>query len=279
MEEPTTYVETAKTWLVENGFDFAVGVLGAIVVLLVAMIVISMLKKAIGRALDRSGKVNELLRQFLVNIAAKGLWIIAGVIALSQVGIDVAPMIAGLGIAGFVLGFAFQDTLGNFAAGLMLLANDPFTKGHYVEVAGQAGTVKDLNIMATTLTTPDNRLVTIPNKSVWGQAIINYSVTGTRRIDMTVGVSYSADINKAKEVIKRVLASDDRILQDPAPLVEVVEMADSSVNFVIRPWSKTSDYWSLYFTMQQQLKEALDAAGIEIPFPQRVIHLQQIPAA
>jgi small conductance mechanosensitive channel len=195
------------------------------------------------------------------------------VVVLAQLGVQVGPLIAGVSVTGFIIGFAFQDTLSNFAAGLMLLANSPFKVGNFVEVNGHSGVVRELNIVATVLTTPDNKRLTIPNKLVWGSTITNFTALDTRRVDMTVAISYGSDINKAREIIKQVLAEDDRVLKDPAPTVEVMSLADSSVNFVVRPWSKTTDYWALYFSTMQKVKERLAANGVEIPFPQRVVHI------
>ena len=186
--------------------------------------------------------------------------------------IDIAPLIAGLGVTGFILGFAFQESLANLAAGVMISLNRPFTVGDFVEVSGGTGVVKELNMMATTLSTPDNKVVIVPNKAVWGSAITNYTAMDTRRVDMVVGISYGADISKAKEVITKVIEGIDQCLADPAPMVEVVEMADSSVNLVARPWSKTADYWDVFFAFHHQIKVALDEAGIEIPFPQMDVH-------
>jgi small conductance mechanosensitive channel len=175
-------------------------------------------------------------------------------------------------VTGFIIGFAFQESLGNLASGMMIALNEPFRVGDYVEVGGNSGTVKDMNMMATTLSTPDNKKVVVPNKNVWGSPITNYTALETRRVDLTAGISYGADINKAKEVILGVLKDQAAVLDDPAPTVEVIEMADSSVNLVVRPWCKTADYWSVVFSVNHAIKEALDEAGIEIPFPQMDVH-------
>ncbi len=266
-------VAEALQWLTTNGPTFLMNILAVIVILLIAKVVIGIVRKLVTGALERSTKLNDMLKTFLVNIIGKVLWVVTWVLALENLGFDMAAVIAGLGVSGLILGFAFQDTLSNFAAGVMLIANDPFQAGDYVEAGGHAGTVKEVSIVATKLLTPDNKLIILPNKVVWGAPITNYSSTGTRRVDMAVGISYSADITKAKEVIMGILKADERVIADPAPMVEVVEMADSSINLVVRPWSKTADYWGLYFAMQQKIKEALDQAGIEIPFPQRVVHM------
>lgn len=267
------FIESARAWVADNGPQFVTNLVVSLIILVIGAILIKAIRGIIASGLERSKKLNDLLRNFLVNITGKLLWVVVWLLVLSQMGVAVGPLIAGLGVMGFILGFAFQDSLGNFAAGLMILANDPFKVGEYVEVAGHAGSVQEVNIMATTITTPDNKKITIPNRLVWGASIVNYSTTGTRRVDMTVGISYGADIGKARDIILDILKADERVLDDPAPLVEVVEMADSSVNLVVRPWSKTSDYWGLFFACQRKIKEEFDANGIEIPFPQRVVHM------
>ncbi|MBI5155501.1 mechanosensitive ion channel family protein [Candidatus Poribacteria bacterium] len=266
------YVDTSMKWLVENGTAFAFKIAGALILLLAGKILIGTISRAIEVALKKSGKLNDLLQIFLVNLVSKSLWVVLWLLALAHLGVEVGPLIAGLGVAGFIAGFAVQDTLGNFAAGLMILANDPFRAGHYVEVGGHGGIVKELNLMATTLTTPDNKKITIPNSKVWGQPIVNFSALDTRRVDMSVGISYGSDIGKARGIIMDLLAANPSVLKDPVPIVEVVAMADSSVNLVVRPWVKTADYWAVYWATQQAIKEAFQAGGIEIPFPQRVIH-------
>lgn len=267
------YLDKAMEWLAVNGVRFAVQVLVSLVILLVAGVVIRGFREILSKALAKSKRMSELVRQFLVNVAGKLLWVLVWLLVLAQLGVDIGPLVAGVAVGGFIVGFAFQDTLSNFAAGLMLLINEPFQVGDYVEVGGTAGSVKELNIMAVTLHTPDNRKVMLPNKVAWGAPITNYTSTGTRRVDMKIGISYSSDINKAKQIVSDLLAADERVLADPKPVVEVVEMADSSVNLVVRPWVKTSDYWAVLFAMHQRIKEGFDAGGIEIPFPQRVVHM------
>ncbi len=273
--ETMNVVDSAMLWLVEQGPAFAVKLLVALLILLVGKVIIGMVGGMVQGALKKGDKFDPILQQLLVNIVSKALWVIVLLVALEQLGVQVGPMIAGLGVAGFIFGFAFQDSLSNFAAGLMILANRPFTVGHFVEMAGHKGVVRELNLMATVMTTGDNCKITIPNKAVWGASIINYSAMETRRVDMTVGIGYGSDIDKAKEVIKGLLDGHALVLKDPAPVIEVVAMADSSVNLVVRPWVKNADYWTVYFAMQKGIKEAFDANDIEIPFPQRVVHMVQ----
>lgn len=264
-------------WLVENASVLAVNLVVAILILLVGKFLIRALCRITRGILSRSARVSQVLENFIVDVLHKVLWGFVGMIVLSQVGINIVPLIAGLGIAGFILGFAFQETLGNLAAGLMVLLNQPFKIGEYIETGGIAGTVQDLNLMATTLTTPDNKRVIVPNRAIWGTSIVNYSSMDTRRVDLKVGISYTSDIGKACELISGLLKADDRVLDEPVPVVEVFEMADSSVNLVVRPWCKTPDYWPLYFSLNRTIKETLDRDGIEIPFPQLDVHHHGLP--
>jgi small conductance mechanosensitive channel len=199
--------------------------------------------------------------------------------ALAKFGIQTASFVAVLGAAGFAIGFALQGSLSNFAAGVLLLVFRPFKVGDYVEAGGVAGSVKEIQIFNSVLATPDNVKITVPNGKIYGDVIRNYAGYETRRVDWPVGIAYDAPIGKAMDVILNILKSDERILGDPEPLVAVGELADSSVNLVVRGWAKGSDYWSLKFDLTRRIKEELDAAGIEIPFPQRVVHMRQAAEA
>ena len=265
-------VDSAVNWIRDNWAPFAIKIAVAIAIYIIGKIVISIVGAQLTKALKKANRMSELMIGFTVNIVEKVLLLIVIMIALKQLGIDVTPLIAGLGVTGFIIGFAFQETLGNFAAGFMIALNQPFTIGHVVDAGGILGKVVDMNMMAVTLHTGDNKKITVPNSKIWGSAITNFSALETRRVDMTVGVSYGADLNKTKEVVAKVLDSHELILKDPAPIIEVVEMADSSVNFVVRPWVKNADYWTVLFACQKGIKEALDEAGIEIPFPQMDVH-------
>jgi small conductance mechanosensitive channel len=193
---------------------------------------------------------------------------------LGLFGIETTSLIAVLGAAGLAVGLALQGTLSNFSAGVMLLVFRPFKVGDYVEVAGAAGSVQEVGIFSTVLHTPDNVKITIPNSSVYGDTIKNYSANDTRRNDLVIGISYGDDIARAIETIRQVLVSDSRVLADPEAVVAVVELADSSVNLVVRPWCAGGDYWPLRFDLTRKIKEELEAAGCSIPFPQRDLHLR-----
>jgi len=200
---------------------------------------------------------------------------IHGIIAsLKKLGIPMTEFTVVIGAAGLAIGFALQGSLANFAAGVILIIFKPFKVGDFVELAGQKGTVREIQIFNTILNSPDNVRLIIPNGQVTGSSIKNYTVNGTRRVDLVVGVSYDDDLKKARQVIEQVLAGDDRILSEPPVTVAVSELADSSVNFVVRPWVKTTDYWDVYFNLTEGIKLALDKNGITIPYPQRDIHMK-----
>ncbi|MBN2055627.1 mechanosensitive ion channel [bacterium] len=271
MKETELFAKVQE-WLVTKGVGFVIDLAVFLLILLVGGFVIRAICKVIQRLLHRAKRVSEMLEKFVVSVTGKVLWVVLLMVALPRLGIDIAPLIAGLGVTGFIVGFAFQESLGNLAAGLMLLLNAPFKIGDYIEAAGHAGTVRELNLMATTMTTPDNKLVVIPNRSIWGGSIVNYSSLDTRRVDLEVGIAYGSSIAKAKAALAKVVEADNRILAEPAPMIEVVAMADSSVNLVVRPWVRTTDYWDVYFALNRAIKETLDSEGIEIPFPQIDVH-------
>jgi small conductance mechanosensitive channel len=195
--------------------------------------------------------------------------------ALAQVGIQTTSLIAVLGAASLAIGLALQGSLANFAAGVLLIIFRPFKVGDYVECAGTAGAVDEMQIFTTQLKSPDNKKIIIPNAKLLGDVITNYSAQETRRVDLVIGVSYSDDLQKVEKVLTDILSQDERVLKDPAPTIAVLELADSSVNFAVRPWVKTGDYWNVYFALTKNIKMRLDAEGIAIPFPQRDVHLYQ----
>jgi small conductance mechanosensitive channel len=227
------------------------------------------------RTVSVSKKCSDLLKHFFVSAVRKTVMIIGIIVALSMLEVDVAPFVAGLGVAGFILGFALQGTLSNFASGLMILIYRPFDVGHIIEAAGIRGKVESMSLVSTTVTTPDNQIVVVPNGEIWGGVITNVTGSKTRRIDMTFGISYSDDISKATQILESIVSSHELILKDPEPVIRVHELGDSSVNFICRPWVKTADYWTVYWDMTRAVKERFDAEGVSIPFPQRDVHLIQ----
>lgn len=267
------WIDIAKQWAVTKGIAFLTHFAVFLVLLLIGSRVIEGIVRVADAALVRTPRVRPMLRTFAVNVLRKTLWVVLLMIALPRIGIEIGPLVAGLGVMGFVAGFAFQESLSNLAAGIMILLNEPFVAGDYIEAGGHAGSVQELNMMATTMFTGDNRVIMIPNRVIWGSSIVNYSKNRTRRVDMTLGVGYSTDIPKACALIREIVESDARVLKGPAPVIELAEFGDSSMNIVVRPWVNRADYWDFKFEFNRRIKEAFDKNGIEIPFPQMDVHM------
>jgi len=267
-----TWIDAAKEWVFTKAPGFAVDLAVFLLLIFVGYLLIGAVRRMLRLTLERSKQLNEMLIAFTVSVIGKTLWVIVLMMALPRLGIDVAPLVAGLGVTGFVFGFAFQESLANLAAGVMLMVNQPFQIGDVVEAGGCKGKVAELNLMATELLTPDNRRVVIPNRTLWGSTITNDTVEFNRRVDLGVGISYSDDIGVALGVLQELCKRHPLVLDQPATTCEVNNLGDSSVDLVVRPWVKTRDYWPVYYSLTREIKEALDEAGIEIPFPQRVIH-------
>jgi small conductance mechanosensitive channel len=196
-------------------------------------------------------------------------------VILNQLGVQVGPLLAGLGIAGFIAGFALQDTLSNFAAGVMILFYRPFDIGHFVRAGGETGIVREVSLVNTVIDTPDNQRLIIPNKKIWGDTIQNTTVNPTRRVDLVIGVSYRDEIAHVQSVLERVVKAHPLVLSDPAPVIRVHALNQSSVDFAVRPWVKSPDYWTVHSELTRRIKEAFDEVGITIPFPQRDVHMYQ----
>lgn len=250
-------------------------VVGALVVLVVGFFVARSIRKGMRKGMAKTGRIDQTLIPFLSGIVYYILVAALLIAVLQMFGIQTTSLVAVLGAAGLAVGLAMQGTLSNFAAGVMLLVFRPFKVGDFVEAGGTGGAVKEIGIFSTTLATPDNIKIVMPNSAVYGQTIKNYTANDTRRNDMLIGISYDDDIGKARDVILKVLEADDRVLKDPAPVVAVSELADSSVNLVVRPWCTKEDYWDLRFDLNRKLKEELEAAGCSIPYPQTDVHLPQ----
>jgi len=233
----------------------------------------SLIDKESIKMLAKSKKINDLMARLIIKVAVFFAQLIVIMIILDRFGVSLAPVIAGLGVTGFILGFAFQETIGNLLAGAMIAINSPFRVGDYVEVGSMSGSVRDMDMMSVTLATPDNKRVVMANKLIWGHAIVNYSYTETRRVEMGVSIAYNSDVNKAKDLLWSIINSYPEVLPDPKPVIVVNKLNDSSVDIVVRPWSKPADYWTIYFRFQQDVLEKFREAQIEIPFPQVDVHL------
>jgi small conductance mechanosensitive channel len=251
---------------------YGLRVLAAIAILIIGRILAGMVRAGVNRALGRA-KIDVSVVRFLGNLGFALVMTFTVVAALSKFGVETASIVGVLAAAGFAVGLALQGSLGNFSSGVMILLFRPFRVGDYVQVAGVGGTVKEVQLFNTVLATPDNVMVVVPNGKVYGDIISNYSAYDTRRMDLAIGISYDADIGRAMAAAQEVVKGEARILPDPEPMVVVSELADSSVNLIVRVWTQGADYWNVKFDTQRALKEAFDASGIEIPFPQRVVHL------
>lgn len=272
----SSWLDQLKAWLTspEGGIAWGLHLLGFLAVLATARIASNVLGKIARKAASTSRLAgSELLKDFFENSVRKAVMLIGFVMALGQLGVEIGPLLAGLAGASFVLGFALQESLNNFAAGIMLLLYRPYDIGDWVEVSGEKGKVKNMNLVSTILETGDKQEITIPNGSIWGNVIRNTTASKTRRVDMVFGIGYQDDMGKASEVLQSILDDHELVLDDPAPTIEVSELADSSVNFIVRPWSNRDDYWRVRWDVTRSVKERFDAEGISIPYPQHDVHL------
>jgi len=226
----------------------------------------------------KAANTSQLLEDFTLVTVRRLVIIVGFLVALTTLEINVGPLLAVIGAAGFVVAFALQDSLGNFASGILILLFRPFDVGDMVEIGGIQGQVKSVNLLSVQISTPDNQMVIVPNNSVWGSSIINITGSATRRIDLIFGISYDDDIDKAQHIMEEIVSSHDLVLKDPEPVVQVHELADSSVNFVCRPWVKTEDYWNVYWDVTRAVKQRFDEAGISIPYPQQDVHHYNVAA-
>ncbi|MHC5211383.1 MAG: mechanosensitive ion channel family protein [Planctomycetota bacterium] len=273
LADPVGWIDKVVDWAVA----FAPSLVGAVLTLIIGLWVAKLLTKGVRAMLGRAN-VDQALSQFLGTLVYYGLVAVVLVAAVGKLGVQTTSFVAILGAAGLAVGFALQGSLGNLAAGVMILLFRPFRVGDYVEAGGQAGAVKEMGVFATTLNTPDNRKIILPNSAITGGAIVNYSAFETRRVEVVFGISYDDDIAKARGIIQDVIAKDARILKDPAPAVLLAELADSSVNFKTRVWCKTSDFWGVNFDLIENVKLAFDAGGITIPYPQQDVHHHGSPS-
>ena len=279
VENPVTNVSNTWTKILawvkspDKGLKYATNIIVFLLLLLAFRILAAVLAKITDRAVRAFKTSSDLLRDFFVNTVRRVTILIGIVVALSVLGINIGPLVAAIGAVGFVVGFALQGTLSNFASGIMILLYRPYDIGDFVNVAGVSGTVSAMSLVSTTIKTPDNQTIIVPNNSIWGGVITNITGNDTRRVDMTFGIDYSDDIPKAQKILEDILEKHPKVLKDPAPVVKLHELADSSVNFVVRPWTRTSDYWDVYWDVTRAVKERFDAEGISIPFPQHDVHL------
>lgn len=268
--EPTPFMDQAMT----IGLEWGGRIVGFLLILIIGMWLAKLIKKGLMKVMQKK-EMDPTLIKFLaalVHIAVKAFVIIA---ALGKLNVQTASFIAVLGAAGLAVGLALQGSLANFASGVLMIIFKPIALGDFVEAGGAMGSVEEISIFTTIINSPDNKRIIVPNAQVMGGNITNFNANNLRRVDLTAGIGYSDDIDKAKTVLEGILAADERIVKDPASTVAVVEMADSSVNFVVRPWCTGADYWGVYFDTTEAIKKRFDEEDISIPFPQRDVHLYE----
>lgn len=267
MLENINLEEIIDVYVIPWGINIVLAILIFVIGKKVVKVATNIAKKLMVKA-----KVDALLVNFIGSILNAMLLLFVAIAALDQLGVNTTSFIALIGAAGLAIGLALQGSLQNLASGVMLIVFRPFTIGDFIDAGGAMGTVEQIGIFSTTMRTGDNKEIIVPNGSIFGGTITNVSARDTRRVDMVFGIGYGDDIKKAKEIIENILDSDERILKDPAPLIAVGELADSSVNFNVRPWCKTGDYWGVYFDTHENIKLAFDEQGISIPYPQMDVH-------
>ena len=255
-----------------NAIDLAGKVVVALIIFFTGRWITGLAVKALHKALQRH-EVDKTLEAFVCNLVRVTLLVVVIIAAISALGIQTASFIAIFGAAGLAIGLALQGSLSNFAAGVLIVLFRPYKVGDFVEAAGIAGSVEQVQILTTILKTGDNKQIIVPNSQIMDSIITNYSANETRRVDMVVGVSYEDDLDKVRKTIEELVAADDRVLDEPACTIAVSELADSSVNFVVRPWVKTSDYWGVMFELTEAIKKRFDQDGISFPFPQQDVYL------
>jgi len=268
-------LKTIGGWLLsdEGGLRWLKNIAVFATIILVFLLVARLVASAVEQLVTKSRRTSRLLGDFLVVSVKRLVQAIGVLIGLAALEINIGPLLAVIGAAGFVIAFALQNSLGNFASGILIMVFKPFDVGDLVEVGGVVGTVKSMNLLAVLVHTLDNKAVIIPNNNVWSDSITNVTGTSTRRVDLIFGIGYGDDIEKAQKIMEEVVSEHPRVLKDPEPIIKVHELADSSVNFICRPWVKTADYWDVYWDVTRSVKQRFDAEGVSIPFPQRDVHV------
>ncbi len=270
----STWTGKAIEWFTGNAPRIFFKVVLFFLILLLFRILSKIARKIVLKAIRSSNlEGNQLLERTAQSITGTVVMILGILVALSQFGVEIAPVLAGLGVVGFIVGFALQDTLANFASGVMILLYRPYDVGDMVDVAGAFGKVRNMSLVATTILTVDHQTLVIPNNKIWGDVIKNVTAQKIRRVDMVFGIAYSDDIPHAERVLEEILTEHDGVLEDPAPVVKLHNLGESSVDFVVRPWAKTDDYWDIYWDITREVKMRFDKEGISIPFPQRDVHV------
>lgn len=269
---------TISGWLTstEGGLRWARNLVLFVVTVAVFVLLSSVVGKALEKLLARTRQASRLLGEFMVTAVRRLILAVGVIVGLAAMEVNIGPLLAVIGAAGFVIAFALQNSLGNFASGILILVFRPFDVGDVIEVAGVLGTVQSMNLLSVNIRTPDNKTVIVANNQVWGGVITNVTGSDTRRVDLVFGIAYGDDINHARKVLEDLVGAHDKVLKTPEPVIRLHELGDSSVNFICRPWVRTADYWEVYWDLTAAVKQRFDSEGISIPFPQRDVHL--IPA-
>ncbi len=254
------------------GIDLAIKAATAIAIFLIGKFVIRLVVRALGKLMEKQ-EVDKTLETFICNLVRTTLMVVVVIAAIGAIGVETTSFIAIFGAAGLAVGLALQGSLSNFASGVLIVLFRPYRVGDFVEAAGIAGSVEEVQILTTILKTGDNKQIIVPNSQIMDSIITNYSANDTRRVDMVVGVSYDDDLDKVRKTLQELIAAEDRILDEPAPTIAVSALADSSVNFVVRPWVNSPDYWGVTFDLTEAIKKRFDKEGISFPFPQQDVHL------
>ncbi len=268
-------METVMQWLLQDGINLAKAIVLALIIFVIGKWIAGAIRNKLKTTMQNRN-VDPALVSFGTSIIYYMLLIAVVLAAVQQLGFQTTSLVAVLGAAGLAVGLALQGSLSNFASGVLIIMFRPFKIGDFIDAGGQAGVVQEIGVLVTILKTPDNKKIIQPNSAIMSGAIVNVTANDTRRVDMTVGVSYSDDLDKVQNIITEVLNADSRVLKDPAPQVVVAELADSSVNFNVRPWTATSDYWGVFFDFQKTIKQRLDQEGVSIPFPQQDVYMHQV---
>jgi small conductance mechanosensitive channel len=271
----------AWTWVSENGLGLLLKAIVFLLIILAFRSLARLTRRWVERGVERVN-LSFLLRGMIVSTAGNAVLALGVMIALSQMGVSLGPLLAGLGVLGFIVGFALQDTLGNFASGMMILIYRPYDVGDVITAGGVTGKVRDMSLVYTVINTFDNQKMVVPNSKIWGDVIQNVTAQRVRRVDLVFGIAYSDDIDKAEKILSEIIAEHELTLDDPEPTVKLHTLNESSVDFVVRPWVKSADYWDVYWDITREVKMRFDKEGISIPFPQRDVHHfydQEPPAA
>ena len=271
-------MENITNWIVENGVDWAIQIGIAIAIFIIGKFIARMISNLLEKAMRKSGTDNMLVG-FLGNITYGVLLVAVVLAAVDSLGVNVTSLMAILGAAGLAVGLALKDSLGNFAAGVMIIIFRPFNVGDFITAGGAAGVVDEIGLFATMMHTGDNQRIIVPNSSILGGNITNTSALPTRRIDLVFGIGYEDNIGQARDIMMAVIEADERILKDPAPGIAVGELADSSVNLNVRPWVNSGDYWAVRADLLEIIKVKFDEAGISIPYPQQDVHMHEVKAS